>query len=153
MKNPGKISYNKKNIKFNLKNNNDFNDIYNYDNNNNDNNNHLLNQQQKNYVNPEPPFLPPKQNKSEFSQKKYTLILDLDETLVRYRINENNQDEAKIIFRPGLFYFLNKVYPLFDIVIWTVATKEYADPIIDIIEENKKYFIARLFREHVTIKN
>ena len=153
MKNPGKISYNKKNIKFNLKNNNDFNDIYNYDNNNNDNNNHLLNQQQKNYVNPEPPFLPPKQNKSEFSQKKYTLILDLDETLVRYRINENNQDEAKIIFRPGLFYFLNKVYPLFDIVIWTVATKEYADPIIDIIEENKKYFIARLFREHATIKN
>ena len=122
--------------------------------NNNYNNNYILKKKQRqNSVNPEPPFLPPKQNKSEFSQKKYTLILDLDETLVRYQINENNQDEAKIIFRPGLFYFLNKVYPLFDIVIWTVATREYADPIIDIIEENKKYFIARLFREHATIKN
>ena len=152
MKNLGKFSCNINNIKFNLKNNNDFNYIYNYDN-NNDNNNHLLNPQQKNNVNPEPPFLPPKRNKSEFSQKKYTLILDLDEKLVRYWINEKNQDEAKIIFRPGLFYFLNKVYPLFDIVILTVATKEYADPIIDIIEENKKYFIARLFREHATIKN
>ena len=81
------------------------------------------------------------------------IILDLDETLVRYKINENNKDESKIIFRPGLFYFLNKVYHLFDIVIWTIATKEYAEPIIDIIEENKKYFIVRLFREHATIKN
>ena len=72
---------------------------------------------------------------------------------MRYKINENNKDESKIIFRPGLFYFLNKVYHLFDIVIWTIATKEYAEPIIDIIEENKKYFIVRLFREHATIKN
>ena len=101
---------------------------------------------------PEPPFLPPKK-KSDISQKNYTLILDLDETLVRYEINETNPDEANVILRPGLFYFLNKVYPLFDLVIWTVATKEYADPIIDIIEEKKKYFIARLFREHATFKN
>jgi len=101
---------------------------------------------------PEPPFLPPKK-KSDITQKNYTLILDLDETLVRYEINETNPDEANVILRPGLFYFLNKVYPLFDLVIWTVATKEYADPIIDIIEEKKKYFIARLFREHATFKN
>lgn len=79
--------------------------------------------------------------------------MDLDETLVRYEINETNPDEANVILRPGLFYFLNKVYPLFDLVIWTVATKEYADPIIDIIEEKKKYFVARLFREHATFKN
>ena len=101
---------------------------------------------------PEPPFLPPKK-KSDIIQKNYTLILDLDETLVRYEINETNPDEANVILRPGLFYFLNKVYPLFDLVIWTVATKEYADPIIDIIEEKKNYFIARLFREHATFKN
>lgn len=101
---------------------------------------------------PEPPFLPPKK-KSDIAQKNYTLVLDLDETLVRYEINETNPDEANVILRPGLFYFLNKVYPLFDLVIWTVATKEYADPIIDIIEEKKKYFIARLFREHATFKN
>ena len=101
---------------------------------------------------PEPPFLPPKK-KSDITHKNYTLILDLDETLVRYEINETNPDEANVILRPGLFYFLNKVYPLFDLVIWTVATKEYADPIIDIIEEKKKYFIARLFREHATFQN
>ena len=96
--------------------------------------------------------MPPKK-KSDITHKNYTLILDLDETLVRYEINETNPDEANVILRPGLFYFLNKVYPLFDLVIWTVATKEYADPIIDIIEEKKKYFIARLFREHATFKN
>ena len=106
----------------------------------------------KQFPQPEPPFLPPKK-KSDFTQKNYTLILDLDETLVRYEINETNPDEANVILRPGLFYFLNKVYPLFDLVIWTVATKEYADPIIDIIEEKKKYFVARLFREHATFKN
>jgi Dullard-like phosphatase family protein len=118
------------------------------------NNNYLFAQKQQiRLPQPDPPFLPPRQNKSEISQKKFTLILDLDETLVRYKINENDPDEAKVIFRPGLFYFLNKIYPLFDIVIWTIATKEYADPIIDLIEENKKYFIARLFREHATIKN
>ena len=119
---------------------------------NNNYNNNILSPKHR-LIQPEPPFLPPILNKSENSQKKFTLILDLDETIVRYKVNENNQDEAKVIFRPGLFYFLNKVYPLFDIVIWTVATKEYADPIIDIIEEKKKYFIARLFREHATIKN
>ena len=106
----------------------------------------------KQFPQPEPPFLPPKK-KSDFTQKNYTLILDLDETLVRYEINETNPDEANVILRPGLFYFLNKVYPLFDLVIWTVATKEYADPIIDIIEEKKKYFVARLFREHATFNN
>ena len=142
-------NYNVSNNLFNNTNNNNF-----FNNNNNlINYNNYLQNQQITYFHPEPPFLPKKQNKSEISQKKYTLILDLDETLVRYKINENNPDEAKVIFRPGLFYFLNKVYPLFDIVIWTVATKEYADPIIDIIEEKKKYFIARLFREHATIKN
>ena len=34
MKSQGKIRYNINNIKYNLKNNNDFNDKYNYDNNN-----------------------------------------------------------------------------------------------------------------------
>ena len=149
------------NYNYNVNTNNDYYNNNDYNNNNNEyfnnyetyiNNDHLLNKIQIT-AKPDPPFLPPKSNKSEISQKKFTLILDLDETLVRYKINENNPDEAKVIFRPGLFYFLNKVYPLFDIVIWTVATKEYADPIIDIIEENKKYFIARLFRHHATIKN
>ena len=119
---------------------------------NNINNDNTIKLPQK-VIQPFPPFLPPKQNKSELSQKIFTLILDLDETLVRYKINEKNTEEANAIFRPGLFYFLNKVYPLFEIVIWTVATKEYADPIIDIIEEKKKYFITRLFREHATIIN
>ena len=146
---PEKNNFNYKINNMNYNTNNNFNTNIN---NNYFNDTNILNKQQK-FLRPDPPYLPPKQNKSEISQKKYTLILDLDETLVRYKINENNEDEAKIIFRPGLFYFLNKVYPLFDIVIWTVATKEYADPIIDIIEENKKYFLARLFREHATIYN
>ena len=48
---------------------------------------------------------------------------------------------------------MNKVFPIFDVIIWTVATKDYADKIIDNIEKEKKYFSKRLYREHTTYKN
>ena len=103
----------------------------------------------KNLNIPKIPYLP-----ENNSGKKFTLILDLDETLVQFNYNkmlQNNSNE-KIILRPGLFEFLNKIYPIFELVIWTVATKQYSDPIIDIIEEKKKYFSARLYREYATEK-
>jgi Dullard-like phosphatase family protein len=90
-------------------------------------------------------------SKNKKFQKKLTLILDLDETLVRFKINKYNIQTGNVVLRPGLIQFLNKVYPLFDLVIWTVATKQYADAILDIIERDKKYFSARLYREHATI--
>ena len=102
-------------------------------------------------IKPKPPYLSNISSKNKKFQKKITLILDLDETLVRFKINKYNIQTGNVVLRPGLIQFLNKVYPLFDLVIWTVATKQYADAILDIIERNKKYFSARLYREHATI--
>ena len=87
------------------------------------------------------------------SGKKFILVLDLDETLVQCRVDKININEGTVFLRPGLFQFLDNVFPLFELVIWTVATKDYADPIIDIIENDKKYFSQRLYREYATIKN
>ena len=92
-----------------------------------------------------PPFLKTPCN------KKYTLILDLDETLVNVIINENtNNDTSKYIFnlRPGLFSFLNGVKPYYELITFTNASKEYSDIIISQIEKNKKYFDYNFYREH-----
>ena len=117
----------------------------------------LLNRMNNNI--PKPPFLTTNILYSKFNKKNFTLILDLDETLIKYQIcntnntSSQNAQNGKILYRPGLIQFLNKIFPLFDIIIWTVATKDYADKIIDNIEKDKKYFSKRLYREHTTYKN
>ena len=102
---------------------------------------------------PKPPYLTQNIQYSKFNKKIFTLILDLDETLIKFQIGKNSFEEGKIIFRPGLFQFLNKVFPLFDLILWTVATKDYADNVINNIENEKKFFSTRLYREHATYKN
>ena len=121
---------------------------YNTSENINNNNNFIKNNYiHKKFFKPSYPYLP-KEN-----SKKFTLVLDLDETLVQFRIdNKKLNKEKKVILRPGLFEFLNKAYSMFELVVWTVATKEYADSIIDLIEEKKKYFSYRLYREYATDK-
>ena len=156
--NRNNINYNNNN-----KNNDLINDNYYYNNNIYDEANDIINykfncrnnSKSNNYKKPEPPYLSAYNNKTDekFYPKKITLILDLDETLVCFKINKYNPQTGYVIFRPGLIHILNKLYPLFDLVIWTVATKEYADAILDLIEKDKKYFSARLYREHATIDN
>ena len=102
---------------------------------------------------PKPPFLTTNILYSKFNKKNFTLILDLDETLIKYQICDALSQKGKILYRPGLIQFLNKIFPIFDVIIWTVATKDYADKIIDNIEKEKKYFSKRLYREHTTYKN
>ena len=83
-------------------------------------------------------------------RKKFTLVLDLDETLIAFKINQN-QDNGLLKFRPGIDYFLLKMKNIYEIVVFTSATQEYADPIINCIEQNEKYFDARLYRQHTII--
>ena len=101
---------------------------------------------------PKPPFLTSNILYSKYNKKNFTLILDLDETLIKY-IQNVNFPKGKILFRPGLIQFLNKSFIFFDLIIWTVATKDYADKIINNIEKERKFFTARLYREHATHKN
>ena len=88
------------------------------------------------------PYLP----KIMQGNKNYTLVLDLDETLISFRFNRKNEGILKT--RPGLYNFLNSVGNKYEMVIFTAGTQEYADPIIDIIEKGKKIFIKRLYRQH-----
>ena len=102
-----------------------------------------------------------KQIKSPFLKepcnKKYTLVLDLDETLVNVKINEKIKDindisRYKFNLRPGLFSFLNGVKPYYELISFTNASKEYSDVIINQIEKNRKYFDYNLYREHTVLK-
>ncbi len=75
--------------------------------------------------------------------KEFTLVLDLDETLISFKIDENDEAKGILRFRPGLGIFLSQVSKYYELVIFTAATKEYADPILDAIENDRFYFHYR----------
>ena len=82
--------------------------------------------------------------------KPLTLILDLDETLISFVYSNENEGISRI--RPYLYYFLDLVKQYYELILFTAATREYADPILDVIEENKGYYFNhRLYRESCTI--
>ena len=86
--------------------------------------------------------------------KKFSLVLDLDETLIsldRNKTNNNNKGILKL--RPGLIKFLSKIKNFYEIIVFTSGTKEYGDQIIDVIENEEKYFDYRLYREHTLSYN
>tara|TARA_B100001996_G_scaffold341455_1_gene295510 strand:+ start:783 stop:1415 length:633 start_codon:yes stop_codon:yes gene_type:complete len=85
-------------------------------------------------------------------KNKYGIIcLDLDETLFHTKNN-------KIYFRPKLINFLKYLHKYFYLVVFTAATKDYADSILGKIkweEKNKeinakKLFSLRLYRSSVS---
>ena len=95
--------------------------------------------------------LTPKVPYLKFSSKKeYTLILDLDETLINFKFIDISKRIGKIQLRPGLINFLEIIKEFYEIIIFTCGTKEYADIILNTIEKkgNNKYFDGRLYREH-----
>lgn len=85
---------------------------------------------------PEPPFLSP--NKTN---KRFSLVLDMDETMIHYpddillyqeEHNDNNYD--KFIIRPYLNEFLIEIAKDYEIIIFTSASKNYADFILNKLE-------------------
>ena len=86
--------------------------------------------------------------------KNLTLVLDLDETLMSFIYINKESKEGLLRIRPYLYNFLNLVKEYYEIIIFTAATKNYADPILDNIEVKRgKYFNYRLYREHCSIIN
>ena len=83
------------------------------------------------------------------SPKPYTLVLDLDETLVHFKIKTSK--EGTLRARPYLFSFLEEMGHYYELIVWTSATEGYANSLIDAIEYEKKYFDSVLFREHAII--
>ncbi|KAF2797917.1 hypothetical protein K505DRAFT_234429 [Melanomma pulvis-pyrius CBS 109.77] len=109
-----------------------------------------------------------------------TLILDLDETLIHSmakggRYTTGHMVEVKlqepvnagggqiigpqipILYyvhkRPHCDEFLKKVCKWYNLVIFTASVQEYADPVIDWLEVERKYFAGRYYRQHCTLRN
>ena len=86
------------------------------------------------------------------SKKRYTLVIDLDETLIYLdRVKEGRNGTLKI--RPGTFSFLEKVQKYFEIIAFSEAEQNYVDLVLNTLQENKKYFDYTLYRQHTTIQN
>jgi CTD small phosphatase-like protein 2 len=103
-------------------------------------------QQNSNFSNDDnTPFL----NFAINEDKTFTLVLDLDETLINYRIDELGR--AVLRPRPHLYRFLKELNRVYELIIFTAGTQEYADPILDEIEKKHKFFEKRLYRQHCII--
>ena len=79
------------------------------------------------------------------NNKKYTLVLDLDNTLISHN-NRNNNDVCNL--RPGLLSFLNVLKPLYELISYTNESKEYSEQLLKEIESSRKYFDYNLYKEH-----
>ncbi|RMD42496.1 hypothetical protein DV735_g2584, partial [Chaetothyriales sp. CBS 134920] len=55
--------------------------------------------------------------------------------------------------RPHCDEFLKKVCKWYKLVIFTASVQEYADPVIDWLELERKYFAGRFYRQHCTLRN
>ena len=92
-----------------------------------------------------PPFLP----KLDTNKYKYTLVLDLDETLVHYIEEENS---AYVQVRPYADYFLKELSKYFEIVLFTAAEEDYTDIVLK--ELNKNNYISHvLTRKYTELNN
>ena len=80
---------------------------------------------------------------------KYSLVLDLDETLIYLKKDSNGKSKRKVmILRPFLHEFLSKMKKIYELILFSYETQEYVDPILDLIEKKEKYFEYRLYKEH-----
>ena len=116
---------------------------------NNDNKNNIENEQKKeliqnNILNTETlnkPILPP----MDENKYKYTIALELDETLVHY-CEEGENYYAKVRF--GTENFLKNISNCFEIIVVSTSGKEYSDIIIDNINKDDKCYVEhRIYTE------
>ena len=111
-----------------------------------------------NYISKENIFIPveepyiTKNEKFIFNPEKYTLVLGLEGTLLNFEINLKT-NKGIIRLRPYLFPFLDSVQQYFNLIIFTFSEFNYANPLIEAIESNKKYFCFKFFIEHCIILN
>ena len=55
--------------------------------------------------------------------------------------------------RPHCDEFLKKVCKWYKLVVFTASVQEYADPVVDWLELERKYFEGRYYRQHCTFRN
>ena len=88
-------------------------------------------------------------------ERDYTLVLDLDETLIHY---SQSPQGGQVLLRPFVHKFLKEMGKYFEIIIFTAAQQDYADWILNRLDKGKDVS-HRLYRQHtylhknVNIKN
>lgn len=131
---------------------------------------------------PPRPLIPPQKFFSRVSASRLmrkTLVIDLDETLIHSlakggRMSSGHMVEVKLNTTVGyggttlgpqhpiLYYvhkrphcdeFLRQVCKWYELVCFTASVQEYADPVIDWLEQEWKYFGKRYYRQHCTFRN
>ena len=85
--------------------------------------------------------------------KKYSLVLDLEETLLHFNMNITNNNEGVVSIRPGAIKFLDNISEYYELIAFNEGEQKYTDILIDSLEENKIYFEQRFYRDHITIDN
>ena len=116
---------------------------------------------------------------SSFQLTQKTLVIDLDETLIHSlakggRMSSGHMVEVKLNNpvgfggttlgpqHPILYYvhkrphcdeFLRKVCNWYKLVVFTASVQEYADPVIDWLEQERSFFAGRYYRQHCTFRN
>lgn len=84
----------------------------------------------------------------------YTLVLDLDETLIHF--SDDSLDSATkdsyFNLRPYASYMLERLSSYYEIVIFTAGTQDYADTIINKIP-GSEHIKFRLYRKHTIFED
>ena len=81
-------------------------------------------------------------------RKKYTLVLDLDETLIHFE--EKSDGTSQFLIRPYAQEFLKTVSVYYEVVIFTAALQDYADYVLDRMD-TENTISHRLYRNHTTV--
>ncbi|CAG9322744.1 unnamed protein product [Blepharisma stoltei] len=89
-----------------------------------------------------------------------TVILDLDETLVhcskyidkndiviKLKLPDFPTGRFGVKIRPHTSEFLQEISQFFEVIIFTASTALYADPILDLLDPEHKFFTQRFYRE------
>lgn len=92
---------------------------------------------------------------------RFTLVLDLDETLVHCSIDKVEEcdmifpvvfggDSFKVYMKKRPFFkeFLAEVSKTFEVVLFTASQQCYADKLLNLVDPEKKWVHHRLFRQH-----